>query len=167
MSEKIPAIIEIQDDEKLMTFQGLFEAPKIETEKIEIPYMSLSTWTAGKMKWTNPKIQFFDYYTKDFKWITEWIRSYADTLTGRYGYPANYKKNISIRTAGAKWTLIGAQILGCNLNMVYDSNDPSPLFPDVLLNKLTRKVLIEKTNNPTMQTFTELELVIDNALYVG
>lgn len=166
MNNKIPAIIEMYDGYKLMTFQGLFKAPIFETErnKIEIPYMSLSTWTQGKSKWTNPKIELFDYYTKDFKFISEWIRSYSDTITTGCIYDINYKKNISVRTVDNKWTFIGAQIVSCNLNTVYNFNDQAHLFPDILLNKLTRKIIIEKTNNPNIQIFTELELTIDRAI---
>jgi hypothetical protein len=168
MSQKIPAIIEIQDGEILRTFYGMFEAPRMDVEKAEIPYMSTSTWVAGRTKWTNPKLEFYDYYSKDFEWITEWIRSYAEYVTGR-GVYTNFKKNIIIKAAKGeiieRWTLIGAQIVNANINMVYDFSDYSNLFPDILLSKLTRKVLIEKTNNPTMQVFTELELAIDRAVY--
>ena len=169
MNDKLPAIIEIQDEDKLMTFQGFFKAPSIEIERdrIEIPYMALSTWTQGRKKWTNPKIELFDYYTKDFKWITEWIRSYAETMTARNGYSFNYKKNISVRTVDKKWLLIGAQILNCNLNIVNNFDDPAPLFPDILFNKLTRKILIEKKNNSTIQTFTEIELIVDNVKLIS
>lgn len=166
MSDKVPAIIEIQDNDKLMTFQGLFKTPSLEMQKdrIEIPYLSLSTWVQGRTQWTNPKIELFDYYTKDFKFISDWIRSYTETLTGRhYIYSNDYKKTISVITTDGTWSLIGAQIVSCNLNVVYDFNDPAPLFPDILLTKLTRKILIEKKNNSIIQTFTEIELMIDNA----
>jgi hypothetical protein len=175
MTNKIPARIEIQEGENSMTFMGLFEPPNLSFKKneIQIPYMSTSTWMKGQQEWSSVKIEFFDYEFENFSLIDNWVRAYADTITGRLSYAENYKKNILITTYNesekrlSSWQLIGARLISFNTNFsTFEHNKLIHSFPDILFKKLTRKVLIEKTNHPTMQIFTEIEIAIDNARYI-
>jgi len=175
MNNKKPAIIEIANGDELMIFEGLFEPPNLEIDEMEIPYVSHNTWVATKTRWSNPKIELFDYFSKNFEWVQDWIRSYADIITGRFQNPSDYKKTIIIKTIGndnnlesERWTLTGVHISNCNINLIYDfENQKNISFPEILLTKLTRKVLIEKNHNLTIQFFVELELSIDSAFFNG
>jgi hypothetical protein len=170
MNDKIPVIIEIPTNGIMKTFRGLFEVPKFEVEKIEIPYMSVSTYSAGRSKWGNAKLMFYDCNTFDaFSWISDWIREHNDSATTRLGYTISTKKNIVITKINnfnenfeydkLCWTLIGAQIINFNTNLMYDFNQSE--FWKIIYNNITRKVLFEKINNPTLQILIEIELSLD------
>lgn len=171
MSNKLPAIIEIENKEEIISFQGIFEPPTLKCDNDIIRYMSLSTWTRSQMSWSNPKIYFLDFYTENSKWINEWMKETSEFIVGNSTNPISYKRNINVhcyhqvnnKCEIQKWKLFGAFIQSSNLNVIHDLNKPNFVFPKCFFDKLTRKTLIEKKNNPMIQTLTEIEFIIDNA----
>lgn len=172
MSEKLPAIIEIENNGKIISFQGMFERPVLECEKESIPYMTFSTWVRNQVKWSNSKIYFLDFYNENSTWVNDWMKEISNFITGEYNNMNSYKKNINIKcfhkirnkSQIETWKLTGAFIQSYNMNVIYDFNKPNFIFPEIFFDRLTRTTLIEKKNNPMIQTFTEIELIIDNAL---
>lgn len=167
MSNKIPCIIEIPFEKGIATFQGLFERPSINTEIIEIPYMSVSTYTQGRTKWNNVELGFYEHYnSEEFKFLNEWFNEMCDSITGRKGHAIGYRKNIIIKQIDpsgfvcGKWILTGAFIVSYRTDIDYNN-----VCKKIISNKLTRKVLFEKTNHPTMQISITVELSIDRAVF--
>ncbi len=169
MNDKIPVIIEMSINENILIFKGLFEPPKIETDIIAIPYMSLNTYMAGRAKWSNAKLTFYDCNSLDeFNWIHTWTREHTDWATGRMGYNPSPKKDVVITKINnfngviERWVLIGACINTVNTKLVYEFDDTD--FSKIISNNLTRKVLFEKSNNPTLQILIDMELSVDTVI---
>lgn len=162
MKNKISGIIEIEDIENSRVFYGIFERPKLETENT--PLIGYSTWMPIRTVWSNIELKFYDCGDdKDFKWLDDWSRLHAESIVGRFSYISNLKKNINIKVLNSingavieKWELFGAFIL--DFEIVYHSECDLITF-----NKLTRNVLFEKINHPTMQICKKITINIDNA----
>jgi len=91
--------------------------PKISINEVEIPYMNTSTWVAGRYIWDTIDVTFIDPIgPSSSQKIMEWIRLCAESVTGRMGYAAGYKKNIVLKALDPtgidieKWILEGAFI---------------------------------------------------------
>ena len=171
MSDKIPCIIEIPNDEGTMIFQGLLsERPNMHVETIEIPYgYGHQVFHAqGRATWSNVELSFYEHYnSEEYEFLVEWIRGMADFITGRQGHAGNYKKNITVSSLDNdsgliynKWLLQGAFINSYKQDCHYDRYDE---YEKIICNKLTRKVLFEKIGNHTMQIAMTVELTIDSA----
>lgn len=169
MDNQIYGIIEIEDGGKLRIFQGFFKIPKLELVDIDIPYIGLSTWVRQKNKIGNIKLSFFDCCDdEDFKWLDEWIRIQCEMITGRIGYGYEYKTNINIKAINTVtgditeiWKLFGVFILSFDTDLFYFHNE----YNELILNKLKRKVLFEKINNPVMQISKKIEISIDSVSF--
>jgi hypothetical protein len=71
--------------------------PKATIGSVEIPFMNTSTWVAGRFKWDAISLTFRDPIGPSASQaLMEWFRQHAETVTGRMGYAAGYKKDIEI-----------------------------------------------------------------------
>lgn len=154
MNSQIPSIIEIEDGEKFKSFSGSFERPKLETEIQTMPYMGLITHMVIRTNWSSVKLQLFNCSTEDLKWLNRW----------GYGTKKNLFFNVVDPTGLVieKWTIIGAIVSSLEIQLFDFDNY---IYRNIVFNKLTRKVLIEKNYNPTFQIGTKLEVQIDMANY--
>ena len=148
------------DGEDLKFFRVLFTKPRLNQEVIEIPFMATNMYVHGRKRWENIEIEFFDCSTKDSIWLINWYENMYNLITGRIDYPVSYKRNIAITVINPmsgynleKWTMLGCQIF--NYSTEFNNSFTS--------NKLTRNVLIEKENNPTVQIIHKIEIVVDKA----
>jgi len=89
--------------------------PKMKIGEVEIPFLNTSTWVAGRFTWEAIDITFRDPIGPSAaQALMEWIRLTAESITGRMGYAAGYKKDIDLEmldptgVAVEKWKLIGA-----------------------------------------------------------
>jgi hypothetical protein len=164
MTNKILGIIEIKDEDNSKFFRGLFQRPTINVDPpIEIPFLGASTFVYGRKTWSNVELEFYDCCIEDSYWIEKWLRQETNYLTNIHGYAPKRMKIITIsviepRYNDEKWTLYGAQIISYSTEIKYDFESDESEF-----SKLTRTILIEKINNPTMQIIHKVELVIDKA----
>ena len=72
--------------------------PKLTINEVEIPYMNTSTFVAGRYIWEAIDVTFIDPIgPSSSQKIMEWIRLCAESVTGRMGYAAGYKKNIVLK----------------------------------------------------------------------
>lgn len=97
--------------------------PKINIEKTPIPYFNTESYVAARYKWDEITIQFIDLIgPSTSQKLMEWVRLHAESLTGRMGYSAGYKKNLSLTTADPtgiaveKWTLYETQIVSADFD---------------------------------------------------
>jgi hypothetical protein len=91
--------------------------PKITIDEVEIPFLNTSTFVAGRFKWETITITLRDPIGPSAaQAIMEWIRLCAESVTGRMGYAAGYKKDIELDMLDPtgvvveKWILQGAFI---------------------------------------------------------
>ena len=75
-----------------------FDRPKLDINSVEIPYMNEMQYVSGRYKWDPLTIEFLDPIgPSTSQQLMEWVRLHAESLTGRMGYAAGYKKNIILK----------------------------------------------------------------------
>ena len=88
--------------------------PKIEIKEVPIPFLNTETYVAGQFKWGSIDVTFRDPIGPSAaQALMEWVRLHAESVTGRMGYAAGYKKDIDLEmldptgVAVEKWILQG------------------------------------------------------------
>lgn len=105
--------------------------PKINIGEVEIPFLNTSTWVAGRFIWEAIDITFKDPIGPSAaQALMEWVRLHAESVTGRMGYAAGYKKNVELEMldpAGVvieKWILEGTFLTNVDFGSLdYSSED--------------------------------------------
>lgn len=108
-----------------------FDRPKMDIGKTEIPYMNEMQYVAGRYVWQELSVEFLDPIgPSTSQQLMEWVRLHAESLTGRMGYAAGYKKNIILKELDptgievAKFFLEQCQIVNIDFNEnAYDNDD--------------------------------------------
>lgn len=76
-----------------------FTRPKMNINSVEIPYMNQKNYVAGQFAWESLSVTFLDPIgPSTSQQLMEWVRLHAESLTGRMGYAAGYKKNIRLKS---------------------------------------------------------------------
>lgn len=71
--------------------------PTITQNEVEIPFLNTSTWVIGRFQWETIDVTFRDPIGPSAaQAIMEWVRLHSESITGRQGYAAGYKKNVFI-----------------------------------------------------------------------
>ena len=88
--------------------------PKITVGSTEIQFLNTSTYVAGRFNWEPLNVTFRDPIGPSAaQALMEWIRLCAESVTGRMGYAAGYKKNVDLELLDPtgvvveKWILEG------------------------------------------------------------
>jgi len=121
--------------------------PKITVAETEIPFLNTSTWVAGRFVWETITVTLRDPIGPSASQaIMEWIRLCAESVTGRMGYAAGYKKDVELEMLDPtgvvveKWILQGAFITSGDFkDLGYDSNDLAEI--DITL-RFDRAILV-------------------------
>lgn len=103
-----------------------FDRPKLEINNTEIPWINETNYVSGKYKWQTQEITLLDIIgPSTSQQVMEWVRLHTESITGRMGYAAGYKKNIILKQLDptgvtiSKWTLEQ-----CNItNVDFGTND--------------------------------------------
>ncbi len=87
--------------------------PHVKINSIEIPFLNTSTYVAGRFNWEPITVTFKDPIGPSASQaLMEWFRLHAESVTGRMGYAAGYKKDVDLElldptgVAIEKWTLV-------------------------------------------------------------
>lgn len=89
--------------------------PSINQNPVEIPFLNTSTWVLGRYTWDDITVtlrQFIGPSTSQA--VMEWVRLESESPTGRQGYAAGYKRDVTISmldptgVAIQKWVLVNA-----------------------------------------------------------
>jgi hypothetical protein len=103
-----------------------FKRPTLSINSVEIPFINETNYVAGKYKWEQMDITFIDTIgPSTTTQLMEWVRLHVESLTGRMGYAAGYKKNINLKALDPvgvevqKWFLEQCQIV----NVDFGNND--------------------------------------------
>ena len=92
--------------------------PSIKIASTEIQFLNTSTYVAGRFNWDEMTVKFRDPIGPSAaQALMEWVRLHAESVTGRMGYAAGYKKDITLEMLDPtgvvveKWILEGAFLL--------------------------------------------------------
>lgn len=104
--------------------------PKIKISEVPIPFLNTETYVAGRFNWESMDVTFRDPIGPSASQaLMEWVRLHAESVTGRMGYAAGYKKDITLEmldptgVAVEKWLLIGTFLTGVDFDSLsYDSD---------------------------------------------
>jgi hypothetical protein len=91
--------------------------PSIEQNEVEIPFLNTSTWVIGRFVWSSIDLTLRDPIGPSASQaIMEWVRLHSESITGRQGYAAGYKKNVEVEMLDPtgvvieKWQLQGTML---------------------------------------------------------
>jgi len=106
--------------------------PTFTSEVVELDHINVKRKIKGKSTWDDVNITLYDpIVPSGAQQVMEWIRTSHESLTGRDGYAAFYKKDVTFYILGPvgdkveQWTLKGAFISQANFgDLDWSSNDP-------------------------------------------
>jgi hypothetical protein len=104
--------------------------PSIKIGSTEIQFLNTSTYVAGRFNWDPITVKFRDPIGPSASQaLMEWVRLCAESVTGRMGYAAGYKKNVDIEMLDPtgvvveKWILEGSFLSDVNFDSLAYSTD--------------------------------------------
>jgi hypothetical protein len=106
--------------------------PTFTSEPVVLDHINVQRKIKGKSTWDDVNITLYDpIVPSGAQQVMEWIRQSHESLTGRDGYAAFYKKDITCKMLGPvgdvieQWTLKGAFISQANFGELdWSTNDP-------------------------------------------
>jgi hypothetical protein len=109
--------------------------PKAKINTTEIPFLNTSTDVAGRFTWEEISVQFKDPIGPSASQaLMEWFRLHAESVTGRMGYAAGYKKDVELEMLDPtgvvveKWILQGCFLSNLNFGDLNYSQDELATF---------------------------------------
>jgi hypothetical protein len=98
--------------------------PQINIGATPIPFLNTETYVAGRFTWETINVTFRDPIGPSAaQALMEWVRLHAESVTGRMGYAAGYKKDdVTLEmldptgVAVEKWILQGTFLTNVNFN---------------------------------------------------
>jgi len=105
--------------------------PKYTSTETEIPFLNTSTFVAGRFTWDSMQITFRDPIGPSAtQALMEWVRLHSESVTGRQGYAAGYKKDVELEMLDPtgvvvqKWILQSTHLNDADFGSLdYSSND--------------------------------------------
>ena len=94
--------------------------PSITQNPVEIPFLNTSTWVLGRYTWDDMNVTFRDMIgPSTSQALMEWVRLHSESVTGRQGYAAGYKRDIELAMLDPTGAVVQKWILkGCFLTNV-------------------------------------------------
>ena len=91
--------------------------PSIKQGETEIQFMNTSTWVVGRYTWDTIQVTLRDPIGPSASQaLMEWVRLHSESVTGRQGYAAGYKRDIEMEMLDPtgvvvqKWILKNAML---------------------------------------------------------
>ena len=117
--------------------------PKIAIGEVEIPFLNTSTWVAGRFTWDSIDVTFKDPIGPSAaQALMEWVRLHAESVTGRMGYAAGYKKDIELEMLDPtgvvveKWILQGSMLTNVDFGSLdYSSEDIAEITATIRMDR--------------------------------
>jgi hypothetical protein len=114
--------------------------PTFTSEVVELDHINVKRKIKGKSTWEDVNITLYDpIVPSGAQQVMEWVRQSHESLTGRDGYSAFYKKDITFYLLGPvgdkieQWTLKGAFITSANFGELDWSNATDPVSIELTL----------------------------------
>lgn len=102
--------------------------PTINQNSTEIQFMNTSTWVLGRYTWDTVQVTLRDFIgPSTSQAVMEWVRLHSESVTGRQGYAAGYKRDIELEELDPTGVVVQKWILkNCMLtNVDFGNNDYS------------------------------------------
>lgn len=104
--------------------------PTIKINEKEIEFLNTSTWVAGRFTWDSIQVKFRDPIGPSASQaLMEWVRLHAESVTGRMGYAAGYKRNVDLEMLDPtgvvveKWILVNTMLTNVSFgSLAYNSD---------------------------------------------
>ena len=104
--------------------------PKMTIKSTEIPFLNTKRYVAGIYEWGEISVKLRDPIGPSAaQAMMEWVRLHAESVTGRMGYAAGYKKDIELEMLDPtgvvieKWSLIQCFLTSVDFGSVAYSDD--------------------------------------------
>ena len=104
--------------------------PSINQTPVEIPFLNTSTWVLGRYLWEDINVVFRDPIGPSTSQAAmEWIRLGSESITGRQGYAAGYKRDVELDMLDPngvvvqKWILKNAFVTNADFGELSMSDD--------------------------------------------
>lgn len=104
--------------------------PSIEQNEVEIPFLNTSTWVIGRFVWAPIDLVLRDPIGPSASQaVMEWVRLHSESITGRQGYAAGYKKLVEVEMLDPtgvvveKWQLVGTMATTVNFGSLAMDDD--------------------------------------------
>lgn len=113
--------------------------PSIKQTEKEIPFLNTSTWVVGRYTWEPIKVTLRDPIGPSASQaVMEWVRLHSESVTGRQGYAAGYKRDIELEMLDptgvvvSKWILKNAMLTNVNFgDLDYSQDDLATIDADI------------------------------------
>lgn len=110
--------------------------PTINQNVVEIPFINTSTFVVGRFKWNTISCVLRDPIGPSAsQTIMEWVRLHSESVTGRQGYAAGYKKDLELEMLDPTGVTVEKWIL--QSTMIGDANFGSLAYNDDALADIT------------------------------
>ena len=105
--------------------------PSISQKETEIQFLNTSTWVVGRYTWDTIDVVLRDPIGPSASQaIMEWIRLHSESVTGRQGYAAGYKRDVELEMLDptgvvvSKWVLKNAMCTNAKFgDLNYNTDD--------------------------------------------
>ena len=104
--------------------------PSITIGKKEIKFLNTQTYVSGQFNWDEITVKLRDPIGPSAaQAVMEWVRLHAESVTGRMGYAAGYKKNVDLEMLDPtgvvveKWILEGTFLSDVNFDSLAYNTD--------------------------------------------
>ena len=91
--------------------------PKYTGPSVEIPFLNTKNYVVGQYNWESIQVTLRDPIgPSTAQAVMEWVRLHSESVTGRQGYAASYKKNVTLDMLDPvgvpveKWLLVNCMI---------------------------------------------------------
>lgn len=95
--------------------------PTITQNETEIPFLNTSSWVVGRYIWEQITCELRDPIGPSASQaVMEWVRLHSESVTGRQGYAAAYKRDLILEmldptgTAVSQWIIKSAMIVSAS-----------------------------------------------------
>jgi hypothetical protein len=86
--------------------------PKINQKDVEVPFLNTSTWVVGRYTWDSMNIILRDPIGPSASQaVMEWVRLHSESVTGRQGYAAGYKRDVELEMLDPTGAVVSKWIL--------------------------------------------------------
>ena len=121
--------------------------PKITIGSQAIKFLNTETYVAGSFTWGEIAVKLLDPIgPSTTQAVMEWVRLVAESVTGRMGYAAGYKKDVDLEmldptgVAVEKWKLIGCFLTGFDGGSLSYDDDKLATVKTTL--RMDRRILV-------------------------
>lgn len=109
--------------------------PKITQEGKAIEFLNTETYVVGRYKWESMQVVLRDPIGPSASQaVMEWVRLHSESVTGRQGYAAGYKRDVELEMLDptgvvvSKWILKNVMVTSADFgNLDYASDDLSEI----------------------------------------